>query len=126
MSGKGLTIFGREPIVWLMAIQAVLAIVVNLPGIPLSGETAAWIITIVSALFTAFEAWSVRPVSVAMLTGAVRTSIAAVLLFNVPISDELAGTIVAGVTVVFSLITANSVTPAHDPDPNFTRAAVVV
>lgn len=112
-------IFGRYPAAWLSAITAVLAVIANIPGSPLSGEMAAWVVTVVSAGFTALEAWMIRPVTVAMLTGAVRTTIAAIVLFGVPISDELSGTIVAAVSMIFGLLVHANGTPAGDPAPGF-------
>ncbi len=118
-------IFGYYPAAILAALTAVLAVVTNLPGVPLSGETAAWIVTVASALFTALEAWTVRPVTVPMLSGAVRTTIAAAVLFGVPIDDTLAGSIVAAVAMIFGLLTHNAGTPAIDPAPGFLRPKVV-
>jgi hypothetical protein len=118
-----MTLFGRYPAAWLSAITAVLAVVTNLPGSPLSGETAAWVVTIASALFTAYEAWTIRPVTVPMLTGAIRTTIAAVVLFGVPVSNELSGAIVAAVAMVFGLLVHANGTPAADPAPGFLVAS---
>lgn len=114
-------IFGYYPATIIAAVQAVLAVVVNLPASPLSSEQAAWFVTILSAVAVAAEAWTVRPMTVAMLTGAVRTTVAAVLLFGVPISDELSGAIVAAVIMVFGLLTHANGTPAIDPKPGFLR-----
>ena len=114
-------IFGYYPAAIVAAVQSVLAVVVLLPGSPLSAEAAAWFITVLSAVAVAVEAWLVRPVTVAMLTGAVRTTITAVVLFGEPfgvsISEELSGAIVAAVTMVFGLLTHANGTPAIDPAP---------
>jgi hypothetical protein len=118
-------IFGRYPAAWLAAITAVLAVVTNLPGSPVTGEMAAWIVTIASAVFTALEAWLVRPVTVPMLTGAIRTTIAAVVLFGVPISDTLSGAIVAAIAMLFGLMVHANGTPAGDPAPGFVQGEVI-
>lgn len=118
-------VFGRNPAAWLAAITAVLAVVTNLPGAPVSGEMAAWVVTVASGLFTALEAWLVRPVAVPMLTGAVRTTIAAVILFGVPISNELSGAVVAAVAMVFGLLVHANGTPAGDPAPGFIQGEVI-
>lgn len=118
-------IFGYYPATIIAAVQAVLAVVLNLPASPLSPEAAAWFITVLSAVAVAAEAWTVRPVTVAVLTGAVRTTIAAVLLIGEPfgftISPELSGAIVAAVIMIFGLLTHANGTPALDPKPGFLR-----
>lgn len=118
-------IFGYYPATIIAAVQAVLAVVLNLPASPLSPDVAAWVITVLSAVAVAAEAWTVRPVTVAVLTGAVRTTIAAVLLigapFGVAISPELSGAIVAAVIMVFGLLTHANGTPAISPKPGFLR-----
>lgn len=118
-------IFGYYPAAIIAAVQSVLAVVVNIPASPLTPTQAAWFITALSAVAIAAEAWTVRPVTVAVLTGAVRTTIAAVLLlgqpFGVTISEELSGAIVAAVIMVFGLLTHANGTPAIDPKPGFLR-----
>lgn len=118
-------IFGYYPATIIAAVQAVLAVVVNLPASPLSADAAAWFVTGLSAVAVAAEAWTVRPMTVAVLTGAVRTTIAAVLMFGEPfgftISPELSGAIVAAVIMVFGLLTHANGTPAIDPKPGFLR-----
>jgi len=118
-------IFGYYPATIIAAVQAVLAVVVNLPASPLSADQAAWFVTILSAVAVAAEAWTVRPVTVAMLTGAVRTTIAAVVLFGVPMNEELSGAIVAAVIMVFGLLTHANGTPAISPKPGFLRESAV-
>jgi hypothetical protein len=118
-------LFGYYPATIIAAVQSVLAVVVLLPASPLSGDQAAWFITILSAVAVAFEAWMIRPITVATLTGAVRTTIVAVVLlgqpFGVTISEELSGAIVAAVIMVFGLLTHANGTPAFDPKPGFLR-----
>jgi hypothetical protein len=116
-------IFGRYPAAWLAAITSVLAVVSHIPALHVSSTAAAWIITLVSAVFAVLDAASVRPVSVPMLTGVVRTLITAVMLFGVPVSPELAGAIVAAVTWVFALLVTANGTPAIDPAPGFNTSS---
>ncbi len=115
-------ILGREPIVWLTGAQSVLAVVVSIPALGVSAETAAWVITLASLVLGALEAWSVRPFTVAAMTAAVRTTVTALVMFGLPISPELSGAMVALGTFVLGLLTANSVTPKAAPDPEFLRA----
>lgn len=115
-------IFGREPIVWLTGLQAILAVAVSIPAFGIDATTAAWIVTLASALLGAVEAWAVRPFTVAAMTVAVRTSAAALVMFGLPITPELAGAIVGAGTFLMGILVSNAVTPKADPDPSFTRA----
>lgn len=119
-------ILGREPIVWLTGIQAILAVVVSLPFVGLDATTAAWVVTLASAVLGAVEAWAVRPLTVAAMTVAVRTSAAAAVMFGLPITPELAGAVVGVGTFVMGVIMSNAVTPRVDPDPSFTRGIATV
>jgi hypothetical protein len=117
-------IFGREPVVWLGAISAILAVLVTVPAVGLTEEAAGWIMVIVSGVFAAVEAAMTRPFVVTALTGAVRTVLVGAMFFGLPISEETAGMLVAAMNAVLMLVLANSVTPAADPAPGFVRAAV--
>lgn len=114
-------LFGREPVVWLTGLQAVLAVVVSVPALGLDAMTAAWIITAASAVLGALEAWAVRPFTVAAMTVAVRTTAAALVMFGLPVTPELAGAVVGVGTFIMGLIMSNAVTPKAAPDPTFTR-----
>lgn len=122
----GLKIFGRDPVMWLAAIQSVLAILVTIPVVNsyVTPVLVAWLITGLSAAFTALEAWSVRPVAPAMLSGAVRTTLTALVLFGLPIPETTQGAIVAGVTMLFGFLIANGSTPNVAPDMSFVRAQI--
>ncbi len=114
-------IFGYYPATIIAAVTSVLAVVTNLPASPLTGEQAAWFVTVLSALAVTAEAWTVRPRTVSTVVGAVRTTIAAVVLFGLPISDELSGAIVAAVAMIFGLLTHAVGTPAIEPDPRIVQ-----
>lgn len=120
-----ITIFGRQPVVYLTGLQAILAVVVSIPAIGVDAAMAAWIITLASALLGAVEAWAVRPFNVAAMTVAVRTSAAALVMFGLPIPPDTAGAIVGVGTFVMGLLMWNTVTPKVDPAPGFLTGAVV-
>jgi hypothetical protein len=121
---SGLKIFGRDPVMWLAAIQSILAIAVTIPVVNewVTPVLVAWLLTGTSAAFAALEAWSVRPVAPAMLSGAVRTTLTAAVLFGLPIPESTQAAVVAGVTMLFGFLTANGVTPNVSPDHSFVRA----
>ncbi|MEV4246947.1 hypothetical protein AB0J63_26485 [Streptosporangium canum] len=115
-------ILGREPVVWLGAIAACLAVIVTIPEVGLTAEAAGWIMTIISGLFALAEAIMTRPIVVTALTGAVRTILTGAMFFKLGISEETAGMLVGALNAVLMLVLANSVTPAADPAPGFVRA----
>ena len=78
-------IFGREPVVWLGAISAVLAVLVTIPAVGLTADAASWVMVIVSGVFAAVEAVMTRPFVVTALTGAVRTVITGLVFFGLPL-----------------------------------------
>ncbi|MER7126732.1 hypothetical protein [Micrococcus luteus] len=116
-------IFGREPVVWLGAISAVLAVLVTIPAVGLTADAASWIMMIVSGVFAGVEAVMTRPFMVTALTGAVRTVLTGLVFFGLPLGEETSGAIVAALNMVLALVLANSVTPAADPAPGFVRAS---
>lgn len=115
-------IFGREPVIWLGAISASLAVLVTIPAVGLTAEAAGWIMVIVSGVFAAAEAIMTRPFIVTALTGSVRTILTGAVFFGLPVSEETSGMLVGAMNAVLMLVLANSVTPAADPAPGFVRA----
>jgi hypothetical protein len=103
--------FKFEPVAWLAALQSVLAVLVAVPAFGVSGDTAAWVLTATSAVFAAIEAFMVRPITPAALTGAMRTAFTALALFGLPISESLAAALVALGTMVLGLMVRNGVEP---------------
>jgi hypothetical protein len=104
--------FKWEPVVWLAALQSILAVLVAIPSLGIiSGDAAAWILTATSAVFAAVEAFMVRPMTPAALTGAIRTALTALMLFGLPISEELSLALVALGTMILGLMVRNGVSP---------------
>lgn len=119
------TILGREPVVWLGALQAVLAVLVTLPDLGITETVAGWVIVGVSGVFTILEAAMTRPVVVSALAGGVRTVLSAAVFFGLPLGEQTSAALVAAFTFIMGMVLSNSVTPAADPDPNFVRAKAV-
>lgn len=119
---KKFTIFGREPVVWLGALQAVLAVLVTLPAFGVTADVAGWVIVGVSGVFAIVEAAMARPVVVAALAGGVRTVLTAAVFFGLPLPEQTSAALVAAFTFVLGMVLSNSVTPTADPDPAFARA----
>lgn len=112
-------LFGRAPLVWLAAIQAILAFLVSLPSIGLSQAAAAAIFVIVSGAFAAWEAIMTRPFVITALTGAVRTILIALAGFAIVIPEATLTAFVSGLAIVLALILQPNTTPAGDPAPGF-------
>lgn len=111
-------IFGREPVYWLSGLTALLAVLVAIPGVNayLTPDAAAWVVTVGTALLGAWEAWSVRPFTVSVMTNAVKTTLAAVVMFGLPIPDGLDAALVALGTFIIGTLMTPDVTPRAFPD----------
>jgi hypothetical protein len=118
-------IFGREPALWLHAIQAVLAFLVTLPlfnGLGLTEEVSGWIMTITGGLVALGVAIATRPLVVSAVVGAVKTILTGWIALGLPLSEQSAGAAVAALNVLLMVLLPANLTPAIDPDPQFVRA----
>lgn len=109
-------IFGREPVFWLSGVQALLAIAVAFPVLGITPDVAAWVVTVATAVLAAAEAWLVRPFTVGVMTAATKASLAALVMFGLPIPTGLDAALVALGTFVMGVLMAPNVTPAAAPD----------
>lgn len=118
-------LFGRSPLVWLAALQSVLAFLLTLPALGLTQPVAAAIMVVASGLFTGWEAIVTRPFVITALTGAVRTILVAVAGFGIVLPEATLTAFVSGLAVVLALILQPNTTPTGDPAPEFdTRSKV--
>lgn len=121
-------IFGREPVAWLHAMQAVLAFAVTLPALNALGFTAEvsnWVMTVAAGIVALVVALATRPMVVSALTGAVQTILTGLVAFGLPLSEQSTGALIAALNVVLMLLMPLGLTPAADPDPDFVRAKPV-
>lgn len=121
---KGFKIFGREPIEILTALQAALALAMVTPWLNqyVTPDAAAWFLTVTSAVFGVIEAFSVRPMTPALLGAAIRTLLTAAALFGVIVSEEFSLALVGFATYVYGKLTRQQVTPLAAPAPGFLSA----
>lgn len=119
-------IFGRAPLVWLAALQSVLYLGVQIPQFHLTQTAADAVVVVASAAFTIWEAFSVKPVVVPTIVGAVRTVLVAVAAFGWNFSDEFVSGFGVALASVLALLIMPNATPNADPDPNFDTRSVVV
>lgn len=101
--------FKWEPVAWLAAIQSVLAVLVAFDLV--TGDVASWLLVATSAVFTAVEAFMVRPMTPAALTGAIRTALTALAMFGLPITEDMAAALVGLGTMILGLMVRNGVSP---------------
>lgn len=114
-------LFGRNPLVWLAALQSVLAVFVTIPQVGLSQEMAAGVMVVLSGLLAAWEAATARPLAIPALVGAVRTVLVGLMGFGLVIPEATLAALVSALALVLALVVQPNTTPAIDPAPGFLR-----
>jgi hypothetical protein len=115
-------IFGREPALWIAAVQAVLMLLATL-GIPgVDGGLAAAVALLLTAVCTAWMALAVRPVAPAVFVGVVTALVPLLARFGLDLSDVQVGTIGMVVIAVVTLLARGQVSPAVEPAAYAMRA----
>ncbi|TYB50222.1 hypothetical protein FXF51_56700 [Nonomuraea sp. PA05] len=104
-------IFGREPAVWVYAINALVAAFVAY-GLPLTQVQTAAISTLATAVMAVIVAVLTRPFVVSALTGAISTGLTAMAGFGLELSQEQIGATVAALNIVLALVLRMNVSPA--------------
>jgi hypothetical protein len=110
-------IFGREPVVVLNALAAILGLVVSLGVTSLTAEQAGVIVAAVSAVFGALAAAMTRPVAPQAFTALVAAGATAVAAFGYEVSQETVGAINVLVLAGLTLLTRTQVTPSKPSAP---------
>jgi hypothetical protein len=113
------TIFGRQPVVWVGAIQSVLVLLVSfgwLDPIGLHGEGDVGLVAAVlngaAALYLAFvtsESWLAPAVELA------KASLALGVIYGLNVSTEKEGLAIAALTTVFALVHQGKTSPLASP-----------
>lgn len=117
-------IFGREPAVWLHALQAVLAFLVTLPvfnALGLTAEVSDYVMTVAAGVVAVLVAVATRPFVVSALTGGVQTILTGLVAFGLPLSEQSTGALIVALNVLLMVLMPMGLTPAADPDPKFVR-----
>lgn len=108
-------LFGREPALWIAALQALLMLLFTL-GVPgIDGGLAGAVSLVLTAAATAWTALSVRPVAPSIFTGLIVALVQLVARWGVDLSDVQVGSITAFVMLLVTLIFRAQVTPLSDP-----------
>lgn len=110
-------IFGREPVVVLNSLSAVLGLVVSLGVTSLSADQAGAIVAIVSAILGAIAAAMTRPVAPQAFTALVAAGAVLVAAFGYDVSQSTIGAINTVVLAALTLLTRVQVSPASPTAP---------
>lgn len=103
-----------EPAVVLYGLNAVLAALVTF-GLPLSHDQTAAIVTIATALLALVAALSVRPVSVAAITGGIAVIVTAAAAFGLHVTQAQLGAAIPVLSIVLALVLRQAVVPKALP-----------
>lgn len=110
-------IFGRDPMLWVQALSALIGVLVTLNVKGLSIDQAAAIVVALTAGAGFLSALATKPFSL----GAVHTLIASLAVvvaaygFHVP--PETLGAVQVAVGPILALLLRQAMTPLHDPLP---------
>ena len=110
-------IFGREPVVVLNTLSAVLGLIVSLSITSLTAEQAGAIVAVVSAVLGGIAAAMTRPVAPQAFTAIVASGATAVAAFGFEVGQETVGAVNMLVLAVLTLLTRAQVTPASPSAP---------
>lgn len=110
-------IFGREPVVVLNTLSAVLGLIVTLGITSLTAEQAGATVAVVSAVLGGIAAAMTRPVAPQAFTAIVAAGATAVAAFGVEVSQESVGAVNTLVLAGLTLLTRVQVTPSAPSAP---------
>ncbi|MDX3643086.1 hypothetical protein [Streptomyces sp. MB09-02B] len=110
-------VFGREPVVVLNTLSAVLGLIVSLGVTSLTAEQAGAIVAVVSAVLGGIAAAMTRPVAPQAFTAIVASGATAVAAFGFEVGQETVGAVNTLVLAVLTLLTRVQVSPAPPSAP---------
>lgn len=110
-------IFGREPVVVLNTLAAILGLIVSIGVTPLTAEVAGAIVGIATAILGAIAAAMTRPIAPQAFTTVVAAGAVLVGTFGYEVSQETVGAINTVVLALLTLLTRVQVSPASPSVP---------
>jgi hypothetical protein len=110
-------LFGREPVVVLNTLSAVLGLIVTLGVTSLTAEQAGATVAVVSAVLGGIAAAMTRPIAPQAFTAIVAAGATAVAAFGFEVSQETVGAINTVVLAGLTLLTRVQVTPSSPTAP---------
>lgn len=119
----GLRIFGREPVVVMNTVSAVLGLVVALGVTGLTQEMAGAIVGFATAILGAVAAAMTRPIAPQAFTAVVASGAALVATFGYEAAPATVAAINTALLAVLTLLTRGQVTPSNPTAPAGPRSA---
>lgn len=110
-------LLGREPVVVLNTLSAVLGLIVTLGVTSLTAEQAGATVAVVSAILGGIAAAMTRPIAPQAFTAIVAAGATAVAAFGFEVSQETVGAVNTVVLAVLTLLTRVQVTPSKPDAP---------
>jgi hypothetical protein len=110
-------VFGREPVVVLNALSALLGLVVSLGVTSLTAEQAGAIVGVATAILGAVAAAMTRPVAPQAFTAVVASGAVLVAAFGYEVSQGTIGAVNGLVLAALTLLTRQQVAPSKPDAP---------
>lgn len=115
---KAVTIFGREPAMWVGLIEAALVLALSFTAF-ISSEQTALVMAVVTAAAGFYVGWATKDVGLARVIGLIKACTALLVGFGFALTDAQNGAVLAFVSVAFALINRDRTSPVADPiDPS--------
>jgi hypothetical protein len=112
------TIFGREPAVWVGLIESALTVLLAF-GLGISPETYGPWLAIFVALGGVVTAWATRDTLLSALLGAIKAGLVLFTVYGLSLTDQQQGAIIAFATVLIGGWLRTQTTPTAKPlDPS--------
>lgn len=105
-------ILGREPALWMAALQALLAIAVGFHWDGLNAEQAALWLSATNAIIGIVMAWTTRPLAPTVFTNAFSIVATLTAAYGLDLGQELVGSINAAIVAIVILIARGEISPA--------------
>lgn len=106
-----MTLFQREPTLWIAAINAVVILVGTFGLGFISGEQAALIVVVINAIFLAINAYAVRPISPVAFTYAIGAIVALASAYGLNLPTATVAALDALVIPFLALLSRGQVSP---------------
>lgn len=108
-------LLGREPTLWVAALNALIMIVGTVGLHAVSIEQAGLFVVVVNALFAVVNAFAVRPISPVTFTYAVGSLVALMASYGLSLPTETVAMINMAVVPALALLTRGQVSPISTP-----------
>jgi hypothetical protein len=112
------TIFGREPAVWVGLIESALTVLLAF-GLGISPETYGPWVALIVAIGGAVTAWATKDTLLSALLAAIKAGLVLVTVYGVTLSDQQTGALIAFASVLLGGWLRTQTSPTARPlDPS--------